>query len=503
LKKLLASKHDGIRARALVGLCKVASAGGEDTSRRTMAEGSTIKLAEQCKRLIVNAELAIESRRFAVEGLSYLTLDADVKQLIVEDVTLIRAMVEVAKRTGAVSVYSMASIFVNLTNSFPKPEHIAKDEMKKLAEFSKHHVPEEHEKDSEKYVRQRVAILVREGATSACVAVSKTDSTKCMDLLARCLGAFTLDKAHRGQVVAEGGAKLLLRLALDAIEETRPHAAQALARVGITISPELAFPGQRMYEVVRPLLDLLHPDRTALQNYEALLTLTNLAGHSDSVRKRILKEKCIPKIEEYWYMQEHPELRAAACELLLNLIHSEEGRKTQLEEGTDRLKLWFLYAASDEDKDDDKDKSGRRLVRAAAGGLAMLTDEKRACVRITEIVAKWTDCLKDIARRGDPEAHYRGMLAIENMMRNDYDVCAKMCQTELLEMVIAISKFDDPKRARSRDAAQRCLQIAEQHQFIVPTAREQYERRTHTSTVNKDAIIVSSIKEESSDDEET
>jgi hypothetical protein len=258
-----------------------------------MAEGSTIKLAEQCKRLIVNAELAIESRRFAVEGLSYLTLDADVKQFIVEDVALIRAMVEVAKRTGAVSVYSMASIFVNLTNSYPKPEHLAKAEMKKLAEFSKHHVPEEHEKDADKYVRQRVAILVREGATSACVAVAKTDSTKCMDLLVRCLAAFTLDKAHRGQVVAEGGAKLLLRLALEAAEEARPISAQALARVGITISPEIAFPGQRMYEVVRPLLDLLHPERTALQNYEALLTLTNLAGHSDSVRWAALNSSSV------------------------------------------------------------------------------------------------------------------------------------------------------------------------------------------------------------------
>jgi hypothetical protein len=154
-----------------------------------------------------------------------------------------------------------------------------------------------------------------------------------------------------------------------------------------------------------------------------------------------------------------------------------QGRKTQLEEGTDRLKLWFLYAGSDEDKDDDKDKSGRRLVRAAAGGLAMLTDEKPACVRLSETVSgdgvrarihvtqvsKWIDCLKDMARRGDPEAHFRSMLTIENMMRNDYDVCAKMCQSELLEMIIAISKLDEPKRARSREIAVRCLQVRACH----------------------------------------
>lgn len=87
-------------------------------------------------------------------------------------------------------------------------------------------------------------------------------------------------------------------------------------------------------------------------------------------------------------MQEHPELRAAAAELLLNLCHCEEGRRTQLQQGTDRLKLWLLYAASDEDQDDDdKMKSGRRLVRAAAGCLVLLThDNKDVCVRLTKEV---------------------------------------------------------------------------------------------------------------------
>lgn len=29
-------------------------------------------------------------------------------------------------------------------------------------------------------------------------------------------------------------------------------------------------------------------------------------------------------IEEYWYMQDHDDLRAAAAELLMNLLHCEE-----------------------------------------------------------------------------------------------------------------------------------------------------------------------------------
>jgi tetratricopeptide (TPR) repeat protein len=52
LKKLYHSKDDGIRVRALVGLCKLGSSGGLDASIRPFAEGSTKKLAEACRRFL-------------------------------------------------------------------------------------------------------------------------------------------------------------------------------------------------------------------------------------------------------------------------------------------------------------------------------------------------------------------------------------------------------------------------------------------------------------------
>ena len=61
-------------------------------------------------------------------------------------------------------------------------------------------------------------------------------------------------------------------------------ASQALAKLSISINPEVAFSGQRVLEVVRPLLKLLHPERTALQNFEALMALTNITSVSESAR---------------------------------------------------------------------------------------------------------------------------------------------------------------------------------------------------------------------------
>ncbi len=80
-------------------------------------------------------------------------------------------------------MYATASIFVNLTNSYDKPK--VEEELVKLAQFAKHHVPELHPKDTDDFIARRVHLLVEEGATSACVAVSKTESKNALELLAR------------------------------------------------------------------------------------------------------------------------------------------------------------------------------------------------------------------------------------------------------------------------------------------------------------------------------
>ena len=43
-------------------------------------------------------------------------------------------------------------------------------------------------------------------------------------------------------------------------------------------------PSPQIYEVVRPLVSLLHLQRTGLENFEGLMALTNLAGISGRLR---------------------------------------------------------------------------------------------------------------------------------------------------------------------------------------------------------------------------
>ncbi|KAL4834966.1 hypothetical protein H8958_012777, partial [Nasalis larvatus] len=91
------TKNEKIKIRTLVGLCKLGSAGGTDYGLRQFAEGSTEKLAKQCRKWLCNTSIDTRTRRWAVEGLAYLTLDADVKDDFVQDIPALQAMFELAK----------------------------------------------------------------------------------------------------------------------------------------------------------------------------------------------------------------------------------------------------------------------------------------------------------------------------------------------------------------------------------------------------------------------
>lgn len=80
-------------------------------------------------------------------------------------------------------MYGVVATFVNLCNAYDEQEVIP--EMVELAKFAKHHIPEKHDLDDQDFIDKRVRILVEEGAASALVALSKTDSENSRELISR------------------------------------------------------------------------------------------------------------------------------------------------------------------------------------------------------------------------------------------------------------------------------------------------------------------------------
>uniref|UniRef100_A0A665VEY4 UNC-45/Cro1/She4 central domain-containing protein n=1 Tax=Echeneis naucrates TaxID=173247 RepID=A0A665VEY4_ECHNA len=452
------SENDRIRVRALVGLCKLGSAGGTDFSMKQFAEGSTLKLAKQCRKWLCNESLPATSRRWSVEGLAYLTLDADVKEDLVEDKSALLAMFELAKSEDKTVLFAVGSTLVNCTNSYEveKPD----PQLVELAKYAKQHVPEEHPKDASSYVEKRLVKLLEAGVVSALVCMVKQESPAlteaCRECIARVFLALVGRQEDRGTVVAQGGGKALIPLASDNTDVGKIKAAQALAKITITSNPEIAFPGERIYEVVRPLVSLLSLECTLLQNFEALMALTNLAGISERLRQKIIKEKAVPKIEGYMF-EEHDLVRASATECMCNLVLSTEVQKLYLATGNDRLKLLVLYSGEEDE----------RLRKAAAGTLAMLTAEQpELCTRITGTTTHWLEILQALLLSDLSDLRHRGVVIIQNMMQAEKSLAETVMESEALEILSVLAKGGEGTPEPVSKIAQNCLDKAVEYGII-------------------------------------
>lgn len=445
------TKNEKIKIRALVGLCKLGSAGGDDYSMRQFAEGSTEKLAKQCRKWLCNPQIDTRTRKWAIEGLAYLTNDADVKDDFVEDEQAMKAMFDVAKSNDKTILYAVAATLVNCTNSYDKKEMIP--EMVELAKFSKQHVPEIHPKDKKDFIERRIKRLLKAGITSALSVMVKADSAILTDqtkeMLSRVFLSLTQDVRDRGTVVAQGGGKALIPLALEGTKIGKVRACHAIAKIASTSNPEIAFPGERVYEVVRPLVTLLSTDRDGMENYEALKGLTNLAGFSEKLRRKIVKEKALPEIENYMF-EEHDQIRRAACECMCNLVTCKEVQSRYMEDGNDKLKLLVLLCGEDDDF----------LQIAAAGALAMLTaSEKKLCKKMTMVTTQWVEIVQRLCLHDNVAVQHRGLVLVYNFLNSeDPELPKKIIECELLEIMSVIGKAaDNPKRQECIDVARTCL----------------------------------------------
>uniref|UniRef100_A0AAQ4Q9L4 Unc-45 myosin chaperone A n=1 Tax=Gasterosteus aculeatus aculeatus TaxID=481459 RepID=A0AAQ4Q9L4_GASAC len=423
------------------GLCKLGSAGGTDFSMKQFAEGST--LARQAVWLC-NESLPPTTRRWSVEGLAYLTFDADVKEDLVEDKNALLAMFELAKSEDKTVLFAVGSTLVNCTNSYEveKPD----PQMVKLAKYAKQHVPEEHPKVPFQFLIIHIEKLLETGVVSALVCMVKQESPAlteaCRDCIARVFLALVERQEDRGTVVAQGGGKALIPLASDNTDVGKIIAAQALAKITITSNPEIAFPGERVRKSMRwigPLVSILSLECTLLQNFEALMALTNLAGISERLRQKIIKEKAVPKIEGYMF-EEH------------DLV-----QKLYLATGNDRLKLLVLYSGEDDE----------RLRKAAAGTLAMLTAEHKHHFLFSSQTTHWLEIIQSLLLCDIPALCHRGVVIVHNMMQAEKSLAETIMESEALEILSVLAKGGEGTPQPVSKVAQSCLEKAVEYSIIM------------------------------------
>ena len=455
MKKLFMSTDDRIKIRALVGLCKLGSVGGWNINARTFSTEELLKLQDACKNFLLSPTKDATLQKWAIEGIAFLSMDAEVKEVLIKDSPVLKVLlkdVAITSSNDQSLLYGIATILVNLTNSYDKPER--NPELEELGKYAGENLPKEHEFDQEKYVTQRVAVLLQEGTVPALVAIGSCDSLQTKEQVARVLLALSNDQANRGVVVQQGGAKCLLSLALTNTKGGKFAAAQALAKIGITANPELAFPGQRSLEVIRPLVALLKSEN-GLQQFEGLMALTNLAGVNNDVRRRILKEGGVREIESLMF-EEHELIRRAATEAMCNLIQLEDIAKRFHDDDVERVKLLTLFAGEEDEG----------LSMAAAGALAQLTHSAPICKKMME-VKSYAEILKQICLSENMGIRHRGIYVLANLIEAHKDIAEKLLDnTELEAMVILNGLSLDKKEVEVKQCADRALKKLVEYKLI-------------------------------------
>lgn len=451
LKRLFSSSDDRVRVRALVGLCKIGSVGGSNVNARTLAEGSTIKLAKSCRKFIVGARTQDSVRWWAVEGLAFLSLDAEVKEALIHDQAALKTLIDTCCSADQTLLYGLATIFVNLSNSYDKPE--CNPELEELGRYAGENVPKEHEFDAADYIQKRVAVLLEMDVVPALVSIcTNCDSERVHEQVARVFLALVDKVSHRGAVVQRAGS-CLLSLARTNSEKGKLVAAQALAKITITNNPRLTFPGQRSLELVRPLILLLKAEK-GLLNFEGLMALTNLASLSEEHRRHILREGGVQHMESLMF-EEHDLIRRAATEALCNMVSLEEVHNRFYSEDTERVKLWTLFAGEEDEK----------LALAAAGGLAQLSHDPKICKMILQVKSA-LNIFKELLGSANADLQHRSMYILANLVEAGPEFAEKIID-EFLDIFMAFTKADGVSAA-VKEAAVHALEKAVDYGLIKP-----------------------------------
>jgi len=454
LKSLFKSDNDSLKVRGLVCMSKVGMTGAGNVKEQYLSEDGVMQLYKACLQFLL-AKDNEKFKKLAVEAIAFLTMSADIKEEIINDKEALEALLEVGKSGDSTSVYGVCNCLVNLTNSFDKPER--NEELEKLAEYAQHNIPKMSEKDSAEYVKKRIDILVHSGVTTALVHIAgKIESDSSKESISRIFHGIVSEQENRGIIVQQGGGKTLIPLALSGTEVGKDFAAQAIAKIGITTNPTLAFPGQRCLEVVRPLIRLLGPDKKGLQQFESLMALTNLAQVSDDVRKRIIKEKGITAIETFMF-EEHELLRQAATECMCNMTMCNDVVNLYLDDSskTERLKLLLLFCGEVEYP---------KLMLAATGALAILSANEKICEKLTSFKST-VEILKQILVLEDAEIQYRAAYIVANMLESSKDVAELLIEGDVFEILLALTQIGEGKAA-VKEHAERGLKAAQEWGLI-------------------------------------
>lgn len=417
LRQMLKSPKPRVRCRACVALAKVCLLHPNhrvDINPNGKLLTATLGLLE--------AKVPSSVHRWAVEALMFLTMMPDTKAHLAEAGVAFGSMVALAD-----SVTQDTSLHFSLIQAFRRlcvardksddekrlEQEMDKAQIEQMRQLSAGGVgaPPAEKEDDPETLRKLAYRLALDDACLVIAEVISHTKTDTMNLPAsQVLLAMACTPEARGKMVQQGGFKALLTLTVCSDDRARTAAAWGLAKIGISINPAL-YPrrtGSGPEAMVVPLVKLIDEGENELQQFEAALTLTNLATVPE-LRDRIVKAKAWRALEMA-LTSDNELVQRASVEAMSNLVTNEEIAEKFTNPTSTATKIFVGFAGSDDLK----------TQLAAAGGLATIAGVPEIGEAL--VAAKVLEPLVEIALIGeDPGLVHRGAVALARLMESALD----------------------------------------------------------------------------------
>lgn len=454
-----------LRAAAAISLIKLSrgaatdASEGTDASQAALTTSKDMELANLLKGMVISDKDSLSSLNDVVEGLAYLSVDPDIKHALANDPKFLQQLFTLVPRHKPLStstsnsslLFGILLIISNLCAYRPRlsQEDAQVAKLKRMAKAGNglnKTTPEEplNALEDDATVRSRCRQALASGALDVLSVASGVESQGIRLALGKIYLSIVEDKDNRGKVLQSGGARSISRViqsyatsSSTSIDTSLLPAIQALAKLTITSSPLQVFgPSDgAMLDAIRPLSQLLlHSSSSLLQQFEALMALTNLASQSTGCADRISSTPHLLNKVELLMLEDHTLIRRAATELICNLIGGSETAFSRYGGSPDvhatKSKLQVLLAMS------DMDDLPTRL--AASGALATVTSASTACQAVFELqldrhrafaiiarlidpsVTLEDDGLDDGEAAGNPGLVHRGVVCLRHILDPQY-----------------------------------------------------------------------------------
>lgn len=385
-------------------------------------------LISRFKQMIVSSSVDTPSKRDPVEGLAYASLQSKVRESLASDPKFLRRLVETMSEPGASSeiLFGGLTTLTNLTAYIP----IQSEEQKRIAElkaYAETRKPTDPDPLlDEAHVTARCKRVLDAGVVPLLVSISKKGTPTILTHTLQIILSLSTGKSHRGTLAQQGAVKLLIQLwdhisaATSSPQNTSsppipttiiPTAAQALARILISINPSHIFNAALpSTSAIRPLLSLLTPSTSStwqLHAFESLLALTNLASLDGQTQNTIIRA-AFETVNDDLLLSQNTLVRRAATELICNLMASPFGIE-KFADGSKRAgqRLHILLAITD--VDDVPTRS------AAGGALAMLLEYNEGVAEVLK-QERGIHYILNLCRDEDEDVRHRGVVCVRSIL---------------------------------------------------------------------------------------